>query len=123
VQSLSIARQREAGLSADVKSSLQNFAKLLRMAKQKVRRVWDSVIQCNSLDLYDGTKRSFEAVDQCEASMRHIMRHFPNNRFVTRQYARFAEEILSDHKLAGDMIQKSRLLNQNILVTKDTAHE
>jgi hypothetical protein len=68
-------------------------------------------------------KQAFDAIDQCEASIRHIMTQFPNNRFVTRQYARFAEEILSDHELADDMIQKSRLLNRNIPVTKDIAHE
>jgi hypothetical protein len=55
--------------------------------------------------------------------MRHIFRQFPNNRFVTRQYSRFAEELLADRALSLEMVDKSRLLQRDIPVSVDRAHD
>jgi class 3 adenylate cyclase len=122
-QSLSIARQREPNLAPELKVRLKQFTKVLTSTKHKLRRVWDLAIQSNIMDMDEATKRALEAIDQCDASMRHITRQFPNNRFVTRQYARFADELLADHALAAEMIEKSRLLQRDIQVNKDKAHE
>jgi hypothetical protein len=122
-QSLSIARQREMNLSPELKTRLRHFTKQLTAAKHKLRRVWDLAIQSNIADMDEATKRVMEALDQCDASMRHIFRQFPNNRFVTRQYARFADELLADAPLAADMIEKSRMLQRDVPVNKDKAHE
>jgi class 3 adenylate cyclase len=122
-QSLAIARQREATLGPELTGHLRRFAKQLASGKQKLRRVWDLAIQGNTIDMDDATKRALEAQDECDASMRHIYRQYPNNRFVTRQYARVAEELLADSVLAADMVEKSRLLQRSIQVNKDTAHE
>jgi hypothetical protein len=122
-QSLSIARQREPNLAPELKYRLRQFTKVLTNAKHKLRRVWDLALQNNVIDMNEATKRALEAIDQCGASIRHITRQFPNNRFVTRQYARFAEEMLADRALAADMIEKSRLLQRNVQVNMDKAHE
>jgi hypothetical protein len=90
-QSLSIARQREPNLAQELKNKLKDFTKTLATTKHKLRRVWDLAIQGNILDMDDAIKAARSAIEHCDASMRHIVREFPNNTFVTRQYAQFAE--------------------------------
>jgi class 3 adenylate cyclase len=122
-QSMAIAREREMNLVPDLKSRLKTFTRLLTSAKTKLRRLWDLAIQSNIMDMDDASKKALAAVEQCNASIRHIERVFPNNRFVTRQYARFADELLADHQLARELLEKSRLLIREIHVSKDHAHE
>jgi hypothetical protein len=122
-QSMSIARQCESNLGPELKNRLKSFSKTLTTTKHKLRRVWDLAIQGNILDMDDATKTALATIEHCEASMRHICREFPNNRFVTRQYARLAEEVLADRDMAVQMIEKSRLLQRGIQVNNDQAHE
>jgi hypothetical protein len=79
-ESLSIARQRDSTLSAELKRRLKGLSKLLSAAKHKLRRVWDLAIQSNTSDMGDASQRAIEAIEHCDASIRHIGREFPNNR-------------------------------------------
>jgi hypothetical protein len=85
--------------------------------------VWDLAIQSNISDMDETSKRAIDAIEHCDASIRHGGREFPNNRFVARQYARFVSELLADHALAAEMAEKSRLLIRDIRVNKERAHE
>lgn len=69
------------------------------------------------------TKRVIKVIKNCDGDLLHILRLFPNNRFVTRQYARFSKELLADFQTYADMVEKSRLLQRNIKVNKDQTHE
>jgi hypothetical protein len=51
--------------------------------------------------------------------MRHISQEYSNNRFVTRQYARFADEILANRELAREMTEKAHLQQRRINVNRD----
>jgi hypothetical protein len=83
-QALIIARQRESNLSPGLKNKMKHLSKLLAQAKHKLRRVWDLAIQGNITDMDEASRRAMAAIEQCDASMRHISLEFPNNRFVAR---------------------------------------
>jgi class 3 adenylate cyclase len=122
-QSPIIARQRETNLSPGLNARLKVLAKSLASAKHKLRRVWDLGIRGNIVDMDEATKKACDAIEQCDASMRHIGREFPNNMFVSRQYARFALDLLANHQLAVELSEKTRLLQHGLKVTSDAAHD
>jgi hypothetical protein len=62
-------------------------------------------------------------MDKWDIVMKHISREFPNNRFVMRQHARFAADILADRELAQGMFEKAQLAKRNVVVNKDHIHE
>lgn len=80
-------------------------------------------IQGNISDMEAATKRVIKVINKCDSDLLHILRLFPNNRFVTRQYARFSKELLADYATYADMVEKSRLLQRSIKVNKDQSHE
>jgi len=88
-----------------------------------LRHVWDLVIQGNVADLESSTKRAISDIEKCDIEFLHLFQQFPNNRFVTRQYSRFARDVLANHHLSNEMIEKSRLLQRGIAVNPDQAHE
>ncbi|OHT09916.1 Adenylate and Guanylate cyclase catalytic domain containing protein [Tritrichomonas foetus] len=122
-QSMSIARLREPNLSTDLKTKLNSVSKHVTSTKHKLRHVWDLAIQVNINDMEGATKRAISEIEQSDAEIMHIYRQFPNNRFVTRQYARFCRELKADHALYLDMLEKTRMLQRGITVNKDQAHE
>lgn len=69
------------------------------------------------------SKKAINAINSSNGELKYILRLSPNNRFVTRQYARFCKELLADYDSYADMIEKSYLLHRNINVNKDQTHE
>ncbi|KAK8886126.1 hypothetical protein M9Y10_041586 [Tritrichomonas musculus] len=122
-QSLTIARQREPNLSTDLKSKLNSVSKHVTSTKHKLRHVWDLAIQGNINDMEAATKRAIQEIEKSDAELLHVIHQFPNNRFVTRQYARFCRELKADRQAYLDMIEKTRMLQRGITVNKDQAHE
>ncbi|OHT09545.1 hypothetical protein TRFO_21604 [Tritrichomonas foetus] len=122
-QSLSISRQREPNLSAELKNKLNVISKQVQSTKHKLRHVWDVVIQGNIGEVETSTKRALNAIDQTDADFKHLFRQFPNNRFVTRSYAKFLLDITADHTLSNQMLEKTRLLQRGIQVNNDQTHE
>ncbi|OHS97131.1 Adenylate and Guanylate cyclase catalytic domain containing protein [Tritrichomonas foetus] len=122
-QSMSIAREREPNLSPDLKNKLNSVTKHLSSTKHKLRHVWDLAIQGNISDMEAATKRAIREIEQSDAELLHILRQFPNNRFVTRQYARFCRELKADQAGYIEMIEKTRQLQRGLSVNKDMAHE
>ncbi|KAK8880566.1 hypothetical protein M9Y10_003246 [Tritrichomonas musculus] len=122
-QSLSVARQREPNLSTDLKSKLNSVSKHVTSTKHKLRHVWDLAIQGNINDMEAATKRAISEIEKSDAELLHVIHQFPNNRFVTRQYARFCSELKADRQAYMDMIEKTRMLQRGITVNKDQAHE
>lgn len=122
-QTLSISRQRESALSPNLKSKLTFVQKSMVGAKHKLRHVWDMAIQGNVNEMESAIKKAFEEQDKVEAEFKHLFRQFPNNRFVTRTYARFSKELKADQVEYLDYLEKSRLLQRGIPVCIDQAHE
>ncbi|KAK8881515.1 hypothetical protein M9Y10_004253 [Tritrichomonas musculus] len=122
-QSLNVARLRESNLSTDLKSKLNSASKHVTSTKHKLRHVWDLAIQGNISDMEGATKRAINEIEKSDAELLHVIRQFPNNRFATRQYARFCSELKADKRGYLDMIEKTRMLQRGITVNKDQAHE
>jgi hypothetical protein len=106
-------------LNRDLKVRLRSFSKLVAASKHRLRQVWDLAIQGNLVEMEEATKRAIESDNQYGSSIRHIF-HFPNNRFVTREYSRFAAELLAARTLSTEMVEKSRLLRRDIPVSAHT---
>ena len=122
-QSISISRQREANLSAELKNKLNVILKQIQSTKHKLRHVWDVVIQGNIGEIESATKRALSSIEKTDADFKHLFRQFPNNRFVARSYSRFLLDITADHSTANSMLEKMRLLQRGIAVNVDQTHE
>ncbi|OHS98748.1 Adenylate and Guanylate cyclase catalytic domain containing protein [Tritrichomonas foetus] len=122
-QSVNIGRQRESNLSNDLKVKLNTVSKHITSAKHKLRHVWDLAIQGNISDMETATKKAIEGIEQSDAEIVHIFHQFPNNRFVTRQYARFCKELKADYATYHEMVDKTHMLQRGININKDQAHE
>lgn len=120
---LSIMRQREANLSADLKMRLNAIARQVQPTKHKLRHVWDVVIQGNIGEVEQSTKRALSVIEQNDAEFKHLFRQFPNNRFAARAYARFLIDITAEHALSAQMIEQIRLLQRGISVNLDQTRE
>ncbi|OHT10214.1 Adenylate and Guanylate cyclase catalytic domain containing protein [Tritrichomonas foetus] len=118
-----LVREREQNLSPDLKIKLNSLTKHLSSCKHKLRYVWDLAIQSNISDMEQATKKALAEIYKTEVELMHIMRTYPNNRFVTRNYARFCRELKADKKTAAEMNEKTRLLQRGIMVNRDQARE
>ncbi|OHT05258.1 Adenylate and Guanylate cyclase catalytic domain containing protein [Tritrichomonas foetus] len=121
--SLSIARLREAHLSPDLKQKLSKAIKKVISSKHKLRNVWDLAIQGNTGEMDNSTRRAIKEIEHTDSEMLHILRQFPNNRFVTRTYARFCRELKADLTKSNEYIEKSKILLRGLNVNSDQAHE
>lgn len=122
-QTMSITRQREANLSPNLKLKLNALQKRMQGTKHKLRHVWDLAIQGNIGEMEAGIKRAYTELDKNDSEFKHIFREFPNNRFVTRAYARFCKELTANHLEYTEYMEKSRLLQKGFLVSPDLTHE
>ena len=121
-QSLTITRQRETALSSELKSKITKISKEVNSTKHKLRHVWDSVLQGNISEVEDATKRVAVAIRYNSIDFNRLLRQFPNNRFVTRPYARFLSEIVGDIVKASEISDKTSLLLRGISVNADQTH-
>jgi class 3 adenylate cyclase len=118
-----ISHERESNLSPLLKSRLNSLGKRTQRSKHKLRHVWDVVIQGNVGEVESATRRFTESVEQNEADFQHLCCTFPNNRFVTRAYARFLSELRADRAGCNDMLEQTRQLQRGLTVNIDHAHE
>lgn len=68
-------------------------------------------------------KRSYNAIQVVDQQFSYLFMLFPNNRFVTRQYVRFALDIKDDRVIYYSMFEKTRLLQRGVLVSTGLTHE
>jgi len=122
-EAISITRQREMNLSPNLKEKLTKINKQVEGTKHKLRHVWDVVIQGNIGEVESATKRVFVSIERDQADYLHLLRRFPNNRFVMRAYSRFLLEIVADVSTYNDIVEKIRLLHRGSMVAADQAHE
>ena len=122
-QTSGIISQREPNLSAELKTKLNTISKELHTTKHKLRNVWDVVIQGNIGEVEISSKRALYAMKETDADFKHLLRQYPNNRFVTRAYSRFLLEIMADHAESLKMIENTHNLQRGITVNKDQTHE
>ena len=119
----SVMRQRETNLIQQLKSKLDKVGKQVQGTKHKIRYIWDLVIQGNVKEIESVIDRAYVAIDLCEAEFLHLLRQFPNSRFVARSYARFLRDVVADHAGHKVWAQNVSLLQRGLAVTADQCHE
>ena len=119
----SVMRQRETNLIQQLKSKLDKVGKQVQGTKHKIRYIWDLVIQGNVKEIETVIDRAYVAIDLCEAEFLHLLRQFPNSRFVARSYARFLRDVVADHAGHKVWAQNVSLLQRGLAVTADQCHE
>jgi len=123
VQIKSILRRRESNLSNELKNRLNQTMKYVESAKQKMRNIWDLILQGNINEMESNIDRAYIAVDRAQLELNRLLQQYPNNRFVGRRYARFALEIKADHARFSEWSEKVRLLQRGIRISQDSTYE
>ena len=118
-----LIRTRESNISPELKKKLNKISKKVQTVKHKLRHIWDLIIQGNIGDLGTFIDKAYTSIQSTQAEYNHIIRQYPNSRFVTRSYARFLIEVLADHEEFQVWAEKSKMLHRGILVTQDHAHK
>lgn len=121
-QAHTIMTQREGSLSVELKMRLTKAAKQVRVAKSKMRHIWDLAIQSSINEMDSSITSTYRSVTKAEANFSHLLSQYPNNRFVARQYSRFVIEILSDTALYSQWNDKVRILQKGVMVNSDRAN-
>ena len=94
----SLSKTRETNLSPDLKSKLSHFSKSANKAKQRLRNIWDLILQGNTAEMENSIAAAYQSVGSAQQQLEHIRMQYPNNRFVARQYYRFLIEVLADQE-------------------------
>jgi len=123
LQSLAIANERELHLTPSLKIKINLLMKQIASSKHKLRYVWDIIIQGNTRDVENSTKKFFASIEKNEADFAHLISQYPNNRFVMRAYHRFLIELVGDHERAKEALENCRKLSRGIMISRDKAHE
>ena len=118
-----ITRQRETNLIPSLKSKLDKIGKQVQSTKHKVRYVWDLIIQGNVHELESGVQKASKAVESCESEFQHLLRMFPNSRFVARIYARFLCDVVADYAEHQKWQQNITNLQRGQSIFPDQTHE
>ena len=118
-----IIRQRETNLVPELKSKLDKVGKQVQATKHKVRYIWDLIIQGNVHELESVVHRAYTAIENCEAEFQHLLRMFPNSRFVARAYSRFLRDVVADYAAHNQWQQNVTLLQRGVSVISDQTHD
>ncbi|KAK8843906.1 hypothetical protein M9Y10_024989 [Tritrichomonas musculus] len=122
-QTKQIMKQREAGLTSELRKKLNQIKKQNQSAKHKLGHVWDVVIRRNLGEIEIATKRALTAMNQTFADFNHLLREFPNNRNVTHFYGIFLKEVMADYSLAKEMSDRTKALLPGITILEDQTHD
>jgi len=115
----SILRERELNLSPILKGKLNSLSKKVQSCRNKLRHTWEMAIQGNINEIETAIKRSSSQIDDTETDFNRLLFQYPNNRFVTRSYSHFLEEIIADSERSRDMLERTKTLQRGIWVTDD----
>ncbi|OHT12112.1 Adenylate and Guanylate cyclase catalytic domain containing protein [Tritrichomonas foetus] len=119
----SIMRLRETNLLPAMKSKLEKVGKQVQATKHKIRYIWDLIIQGNVKELESVVHHAHVSIDSSEAEFLHLLRQFPNSRFVARAYARFLRDVVADHAGHKQWAQNVSILQRGFQVAPDQAHD
>ncbi|OHT07233.1 hypothetical protein TRFO_01409 [Tritrichomonas foetus] len=122
-QMASLIRQREPNLSRLLQNKLGSINKDVQSTKHKLRNVWDMIIQSNIGEMEIAISKTYTSIEKNEAEFSHLLRQYPNNRFVFRAYSRFLVEVQADYKKYEVWEQSTKLLARGMECNEDQAHE
>ncbi|EAX89018.1 Adenylate and Guanylate cyclase catalytic domain containing protein [Trichomonas vaginalis G3] len=118
-----IIKTRETLFTVELKSRIAKLTKHFDKSINRLRNIWDLVLQGNFGEMDHSNKSAYLSVNESEVEVNQLMMLYPNNRFVARQYFRFLSEIKLDYVNARIWKENYRLLQSGIQVNKDTLHD
>ena len=119
----SVLMQRESNFIPQIKQKLDRIKKDTNVCKAKVRYVWDQIIQGNVNELETALMVSKSTTFNCQSDFMHLIRTFPNSKFVARQYSRFLRDVVGDIEGYKEWSENSKKLQKGITVLPDKAHD
>ena len=122
-QIVMLDRMRETNLSPTLKKKLDKLNKDVTLAKQRLRNVWDNVLQGNFTEMEGTIDRAIKITQKTKYDFNQLIQMYPNNRFSARAYARYLHDIESDQVQYSEWMEKIRSMQRGIQVTQDVAHE
>ena len=118
-----IARMREANLSPDVKSRVAKIVTFFNKTKNRIRNIWDLLLQGNVAEMASAVDDAMSMVDTSLTKLNHIIMIYPNNRFVARQAKIFYHDVIGNSEEAKLWNDKSNQLVRSNNVTADKVYE
>ena len=118
----SLSKTRETNLSPELKSKLSHIAKTINKAKQRMRNIWDLILQGNTSEMEHSIDAAYDSVNRARLQLEHLKMQYPNNRFFARQYARFLYEVLADQDNAKEWKENVQTLQRGVPISPDMAH-
>ncbi|EAX94015.1 hypothetical protein TVAG_082220 [Trichomonas vaginalis G3] len=118
-----ILKTRETKFTPQLKSKISKIQKYFDKSKNRLRNIWDLVLQGNVSEMDTAIRSTYESVEKSEVEINQLLMLYPNNRFVARQYARFQLEIKSDAVTYKKWNENLKLLQKGIQIHPDTLHE
>lgn len=118
-QAATVLRTRETALSPGLKRKLNHAQKRVQTTKRKMRQIWDLVIQGNVNEMQGAVNMAFASVQRSHNDYNHLCAEYPNNKYVTRSYCRFLQEILADQRGFEEWHEKLRLMQRGLRVNVD----
>ena len=119
---IALMRLREGNLSIFLKEKLNSITREVNSAKHKLRNIWDIVIQGNVNEMEKAIANTYEAIKTTRIQYNHLLRQYPNNRFITRSYSRFLLEVCADIKTSMKYDSDTKLIHKGILANPDKTH-
>ncbi|OHT13089.1 hypothetical protein TRFO_03529 [Tritrichomonas foetus] len=122
-QIMMLHRLRETALSPILKKKLDKLTKDVTLCKQRLRNIWDLVLQGNFKDMENTIDKAMQSTQKAKYGFNQLMAMFPSNRFSARAYARYLHDIESDQVHYAEWTEKIRFIQRGIQVNVDSAHE
>ncbi|KAK8840248.1 hypothetical protein M9Y10_031193 [Tritrichomonas musculus] len=114
--------QRETSLTPALKRKMQHVGKSVQHSKRKLRHIWDIVIQGNTHEMENAVNQAYNTINKTQAEFNHVLSQYPNNRFISRSYARFLQEIKADFKGFQEWVEKVKVLQRGLTATPDNTN-
>jgi len=108
IQIRTILRQREINLVPELRASLEKLNKERSTIRNRIRHIWELIIQGNSLEIEGALHLTFLLIEKTSANFLQILKKYPNNKYASRTYAKFLGEIQTDTSLYNIWVLKSR---------------
>lgn len=121
-QSTLITKRRETALSPTLKVSLNRLSIKIQSTKYKLRNIWDIAIKGSLFEMESAIRQENKQIQANIEMYTDLFRQYPNNRFITRSYARFNKEVIGDQKKFQKLYEASVILTRGMSTTEDQIH-
>jgi len=123
LQIKTVIQRRESNLTPSLKRNLNELSKKGSNTKSRIKNLWDIILQGHIPEIDASLKRAYLSSQTSHRDYNHLIIQYPNNCYVTRAYANFQKEILSDQVEYYEWIEKTRQLKMGKNILSDITSE